>query len=257
LAAASLIDIGQPESGMYAVTASQTMRIPDAPGGALIPCGHARADLKAWANSSRHCDRCGDDAQASKTRRGHPARAAAAGAGADDAGLVTSAKDGHPEAFELLAQRHWPLAYRVALHKTGNHHDAQDVAQESLVAAWQNLARYRAEASFSTWLYQIVTRRALNKVARGRGTDVLDPRADITDGGSGPADTVLREHAAEAVTAAVATLPRPQRAAVVLHHLEGFSYAEVAAITTSTVPAVRSHLYRARRALTAILDQWR
>ena len=48
------------------------------------------------------------------------------------------------------------MAYRVALRLTGNHHDAQDVAQEALIAAWENLARFRGESSFSTWLYQIV-----------------------------------------------------------------------------------------------------
>ena len=239
------------------MTATQTMQAPGSPDLAFIRCGHAGDDCKVRAGSTWHCGRCGDDTEASGTRRRHPAQGAAAGTDADDAYLVTLAQEGHVEAFELLAERHWPLAYRVAVRATGNHHDAQDVAQESLLAAWQNLARYRAEASFSTWLYQIVTRRALNKVARGSGADVLNPLEDITHGRSGPADTVVRKHAAAAVTAAVTALPGPQRAAVVLHHLEGFSYAEVAAITTSTVPAVRSHLFRARRTLTATLDQWK
>jgi 2-keto-4-pentenoate hydratase len=60
------------------------------------------------------------------------------------------------------------MAYRVALRLTGNHHDAQDLAQEALIAAWEKLDQFRGEASFSTWLYQIVTRRALNKVAGDR-----------------------------------------------------------------------------------------
>ena len=61
----------------------------------------------------------------------------------------------------------------------------------------------------------------------------------------------------DAVTDALATLPFRQRAVVVLHHLEGLSYAEVAGITHSTVPAVRSHLFRARRALGIMLEEWR
>ena len=66
------------------------------------------------------------------------------------------------------------MAYRVALRLCGDHHDAQDIAQEALIAAWQNLARFRADSSFSTWLYQIVTRRALNRLTRGRGADQVD-----------------------------------------------------------------------------------
>ena len=56
---------------------------------------------------------------------------------------------------------------------------------------------------------------------------------------------------------ALGALPFPQRAAVVLHHFEGLSYAEVARVTGSTEPAVRSHLFRARRALSKQLQEWR
>ena len=84
-----------------------------------------------------------------------------------DAYLVARAQDGYIDAYELLVQRHSPGAYRVALRLTGNHHDAQDVAQEALIAAWENLSGFRGGSSFSTWLYQIVTRRALNKLQTG------------------------------------------------------------------------------------------
>ena len=91
-----------------------------------------------------------------------------------DGYLVARARDGYLDAYEMLVQRHSAMAYRVALRLCGNHHDAQDIAQDALIAAWQNLARFRADSSFSTWLYQIVTRRALNKVTRGRGADLVD-----------------------------------------------------------------------------------
>src|SRR5487761_1320959 len=170
-----------------------------------------------------------------------------------DAYLVRRARAGYLDAFELLVQRHSAMAYRVALRLCGNHHDAQDIAQEALVAAWQNLDRFRAGSSFSTWLYQIVTRRALNKVTRGRGAGSLDLLADVAE----PAAQAERNLAADAVTEAVAALPFAQRAVVVLHHFEGLSYTEVAAVTRSTVPAVRSHLFRARRTLGTKLEEWR
>ena len=174
-----------------------------------------------------------------------------------DAYLVRRARDGYLDAFELLVQRHSAMAYRVALRLCGNHHDAQDIAQEALVAAWQNLDRFRAGSSFSTWLYQIVTRRALNKVTRGRGAGSLDLLADVADPAAEPAAQAERNLAADAVTEAVAALPFAQRAVVVLHHFEGLSYTEVAAVTRSTVPAVRSHLFRARRTLGTKLEEWR
>jgi DNA-directed RNA polymerase specialized sigma24 family protein len=98
-----------------------------------------------------------------------------------DGYLVARARDGYLDAYEMLVQRHSATAYRVALRISGNHHDAQDIAQDAPIAAWENLARFKADSSFSTWLYQIVTGRALNKINRGRDADpadLLDPVAD-------------------------------------------------------------------------------
>ena len=174
-----------------------------------------------------------------------------------DAYLVARAQEGYVDAYELLVQRHSAMAYRVALRLTGNHHDAQDVAQEALIAAWENLDRFQRGSAFSTWLYQIVTRRALNKATRGRPVSSLDLLPDIADPAGEPAVQVERNLAADAVTDALLALPFPQRAVIVLHHFEGLPYAEVAAVTGSTEPAVRSHLFRARRALGKKLAQWR
>jgi RNA polymerase sigma-70 factor (ECF subfamily) len=174
-----------------------------------------------------------------------------------DAYLVARAQEGYLDAYELLVQRHSAMAYRVALRLTGNHHDAQDIAQEALIAAWENLARFRAGSSFSTWLYQIVTRRALNAVNRGRPASSLELAPDIADAAGEPAGQAERNFAVDAVTDALLTLPFPQRAVIVLHHFEGLSYAEIADVTSSTEPAVRSHLFRARRALGKKLEEWR
>jgi RNA polymerase sigma-70 factor (ECF subfamily) len=175
----------------------------------------------------------------------------------EDAYLVARAREGYLDAYELLVQRHSAMAYRVGLRLCGNHHDAQDIAQEALIAAWENLDRFRADSSFSTWLYQIVTRRALNKVTRGRDAGSLDLLPDVADPGAEPAAQAERNLAVDAVTDALAALPFAQRAAIVLHHFEGLSYAEVAGVTRSTVPAVRSHLFRARRTLGTKLEEWR
>ena len=174
-----------------------------------------------------------------------------------DGYLVARAQDGYLDAYEMLVQRHSAMAYRVALRLCGNHHDAQDVAQEALVAAWQNLARFRGGSSFSTWLYRIVTRRALNLTTRGQLAESLDLLADLPDRRAEPAAQAERNLAADAVTEALARLPFPQRAVMVLHHFEGLSYAQVAAVTRSTIPAVRSHLFRARRTLGTTLQGWR
>ncbi len=184
----------------------------------------------------------------------------------DDGYLVARAVEGYVDAFELLVQRHTAAVYRVALRIIGDPGDAQDITQETFLAAWQNLSRFRGDSAFSTWLYQIVTRRALNHVTRGRTRHATDLLAAGDDGWH-PGDDSRRDArhddpraaaqpAVDAVTAAVLQLPPAQRAVVVLHHFEQLSYAEIAKLTGSSMPAVRSHLFRARRTLTQTLQSW-
>ncbi len=177
--------------------------------------------------------------------------------GVDDAYLVRQAQDGYLDAYAELVARHSALAYRVALRIVGSHHDAEDVAQESLIAAWEALPQFRADSRFTTWLYRIVTRRALNKIQRTPRTSTLDLLEDFPDRGDPPAESVERDLATDAVTNAIQGLQPAQRVVVVLHHFEDLSYAEIAEITGSTVPAVRSHLFRARRTLATTLNEWR
>ncbi len=175
----------------------------------------------------------------------------------DDTYLVQRAQEGYLDAYSELTDRHGGLAYRVALRLLGNHHDAEDVAQEALITAWQRLPGFSASSSFSTWLYQIVTRRALNRISRTPAAEPLDVVGEVPAQSPDPGDAVVQRRAADAVNTAITALPPPQRVAIVLHHLEGLPNAEVARITGSTVPAVRSHLFRGRRTLGRILQEWR
>jgi RNA polymerase sigma-70 factor (ECF subfamily) len=114
-------------------------------------------------------------------------------AGVDDAYLVRRAQEGYLDAYAELVDRYSGLAYRVALRVVGNHHDAEDVAQEALVAAWQQLPNFRAQSSFSTWLYRIVTHRALNRVQRQHPSSSLDVIGDVADACAGPAMRLERD----------------------------------------------------------------
>ena len=162
------------------------------------------------------------------------------------------------ERFEQIVMPHVDSAFNLARWIVRNRDDAEDVAQEALVAAWQQLPGFEAKSSYSTWLYQIVTRRALNRITRTRTDESLDLLGDVAaPAAEEPARDVERDLTVDAVTAAVADLPPPQRVAIVLHHFEGLPNQEIARITGSTVPAVRSHLFRGRRTLSQTLEHWR
>jgi RNA polymerase sigma-70 factor (ECF subfamily) len=177
--------------------------------------------------------------------------------GLDDGYLVRRAQEGYLDAYAELVNRHSPLAYRVALRILEHHQDAEDVAQDALVTAWQQLPQFRGESSFSTWLYQIATRRAINRINRDRRHYSTDALAEVADANAQTEIAFERNQKADAVTDAIQALPPAQRVVVVLHHLEGLSYADVASATASSVPAVRSQLYRARRTLGSALAEWK
>jgi RNA polymerase sigma-70 factor (ECF subfamily) len=100
-----------------------------------------------------------------------------------DAYLVRRAQEGYLDAYEALVSRHAPRAYRVALRLLGNPYDVEDVTQDALIAAWQALPGFRGDASFATWLYRIVTTRALNTINRRRRAEPIEDGSEIHDKG--------------------------------------------------------------------------
>ncbi|HEX5298878.1 MAG TPA: RNA polymerase sigma factor [Streptosporangiaceae bacterium] len=174
-----------------------------------------------------------------------------------DQELVRRGQRGDLGAFDELMRRHALRAYHVALAVLRDHHDAQDTAQDAFLAAWQGLARFRGDCEFGTWLHPIITRLALNKATRRRPAVSLDEASPAARARAGPAETAERAAAARSLHAAVRTLPAAQRSAITLHYLDGLSCDRIAALTLTTVPAVRSHLFRGRRTLAATLSNWR
>ena len=164
--------------------------------------------------------------------------------------LVRRARRGDPAALELLARRHLRAAYVVALAVLRRPADAEDVAQEAFVVPLERLDSCDPER-FSGWLVRIVRTRALNAIDRRRTRDPVDADPDAAAAeGAGPGDRGLRDH----LVAALDALSQIQREVVLLHDLEGWTHAEIAAALGLTEVNCRQHLFTARRQLRARLD---
>jgi RNA polymerase sigma-70 factor, ECF subfamily len=172
----------------------------------------------------------------------------------EDSILVRAAQNGDVDAFEELVRRHQTSIYRVALRMLGSRADAQDVAQETFVRAWRALPRFRHDSAISTWLYRIVTRRALDKIASRRSTGTLD-EVEV-EAGPDPAQAAEDQERLRAVRRAIATLPPDQRAALVLREFEGLSYQEVAQVLGASVPAIKTRIHRARLTIIQQSSSW-
>lgn len=166
---------------------------------------------------------------------------------ADEWLLVEAASGGDVAAFEVLVHRNQRRVYRVALRMLGSEADAEDAAQEALLAAWLALPDFRGESAFSTWLYRIVTNECLRVLAARRVWEPLSER--LEERGVGPQQRAEVRERLAAVAAGILALTPEQRAPLVLRELEGLSYEEIAQVLGVTVEAVKGRLHRARLSL--------
>ena len=158
----------------------------------------------------------------------------------------------------------WQVPLRGFLYRYTQHeHDALDLAQETFVRVYQHRARFRENARFSTWMFQIALNLARSRARwqRRHPTDSLDDRSEAWGGESrartesSPADDTLTAEIVAAVKVAVAALPPDLRDAVILSEYEDKSHAEIALIAGTTPKAVETRLYRARQHLRKALEK--
>ena len=161
----------------------------------------------------------------------------------DDRALIAAIRDGSERAFNILVDRHQQAVRMFLRRLLGNDADADDIAQETFLAAWTNARSFRDEGDVRSWLCGIAWRKA-----RGAQRSWFRRRARDTahhELSSGAAGGVLMEERL-AVRAALQALPLEQRAAVTLCLVCGFSHAEAAKILGTALGTVKSHVLRGR-----------
>jgi RNA polymerase sigma factor (sigma-70 family) len=142
---------------------------------------------------------------------------------------------GDREARDHWVAAWWPRVYRMALAMTGREADAEDLAQETLIAGLAAVERFRGESSEGTWLYAILLRKYRSQ-ARRRPPE---PRAPERS----------KDASADAAEAMLAVLPPPQRITAALFYVEDLSVEEIARALGIPRATVRWRLFRARQTL--------
>ena len=171
-----------------------------------------------------------------------------------DAELLEAARSGKGEALEVLLERHEARLYRFARRLCRHREDAEDVLQESLLAAARGLPGFRGASSIGTWLYTIARSFCIKKRRRSVFAPAevsLDSEASVAarglaDPGRRPDEALEASRLEAALERAIAALDRPYREVLLLRDVEGLPSAEVARVTGLSVPAVKTRLHRAR-----------
>jgi len=156
-----------------------------------------------------------------------------------DPELVAAALEGDQQAFGELVARYRDAVFGVAFHRLGDFEAARDAAQETFVKAYLNLASLRNPAAFGAWIRRVANGTALDFTRRVRREIAAEIEASATpeppEGATGPS---VRE--------ALQALSEPTRRALILHHVGGYSHAEVAAFLNASPGAVKTRLSRAK-----------
>jgi len=175
-----------------------------------------------------------------------------------DEEVVARVLAGDTSLFEILMRRYNQRLFRVARGILADDAEAEDVMQEAYVRAFRELAGFRGEARFSTWLTRIACHEALARarkrrrlVAIGGGEEPPEPPSQA----SGPERDLENRELHAVLREAVELLPDPLRAVFCLREIEGLSTEQTADALDLSIENVRVRLHRAKRGLRQALDE--
>jgi RNA polymerase sigma-70 factor (ECF subfamily) len=175
----------------------------------------------------------------------------------DEAEIIASILDGDIEQYHNLIKPYELSVYRMALSFMKNESDAEDVAQEAFLKAFQNLDKFRSQARFSTWLISITLNEARRRLWRQSVVrtesfdDFNDGVGDISpallrDWREIPFESLERKEIREMLREGIARLPPSYREVLLLRDVEGLSIEDTASLLTISTANVRVRLHRAR-----------
>jgi len=177
----------------------------------------------------------------------------------DETELIRKAKRGDREAFGILVERYQRRVVGVALAVVHNPEDALELAQETFVRAYENLASFESRSSFSTWLYRIAANLAIDLHRRERRHSFVrgeEADSEIDRLPSPTGDSFAEYSRGELnrrLRAALEELTPEHRAVILLREVEGLSYDEISDILHCPRGTIMSRLHYARNRLRAIL----
>jgi RNA polymerase sigma-70 factor (ECF subfamily) len=179
-----------------------------------------------------------------------------------DSDLVARAAAGDGAAFCALVERHRTMVYRVAYQFAGNHHDAEDIAQDVFIKVYRSLDRFRFDAQLTSWLYRIAMNACIDHKRRHSpaGWAPFNEEAELEMAntpadGPGPEDQAYGLQLGEVLEGEIARLPPGQRLVFTMRHHEGLKLSEIAGALGLAEGTVKRQLHaavhRLRGALTS------
>ncbi|HET7626190.1 MAG TPA: sigma-70 family RNA polymerase sigma factor [Verrucomicrobiae bacterium] len=181
--------------------------------------------------------------------------------------LVARARRGDLAAYDELVRRYQQRVYATIYHMTSNHEDANDLAQEAFIKAFQALKSFKGGSSFYTWVYRIAVNKTINFLKQRKNRSQMslndldfnvehDPDLVALISDKTPRREVNLTELQEKLNEAMQRLSEPHRLTVTLHDIQGLSHEEIAKIMECNTGTVRSRLFYARQQLQGYLSDY-
>jgi RNA polymerase sigma factor (sigma-70 family) len=181
--------------------------------------------------------------------------------------LVKRAREGDMSAYDDLVRRYQERIYATIYHMTSNHEDANDLAQEAFIKAFQALKSFKGGSSFYTWIYRIAVNKTINFLKQRKNRAQLslndldfnaehDPDLMALISDKTPRRDANLAELQEKLNAAMQKLSDYNRLVVTLHDVQGLSHEEIAKVMDCNIGTVRSRLFYARQQLQAYLSDY-
>ena len=167
-------------------------------------------------------------------------------------------KDGEVDCFKELVLRHQRSVINIAFRVTGNHQEAEEVAQEVFLRVYRAATAYTPDAKFSTYLYRITINLSLNQVRKAKAVlsrffsgeqgfrEELETRETADRLPDTPLTSLEKKEVKKTVRKAIRSLPKRQRVAIILSQYEGLSYQEISKVLNCSSKAVERLIYRGK-----------
>ncbi|MCA9733521.1 MAG: RNA polymerase sigma factor [Deferribacteres bacterium] len=178
----------------------------------------------------------------------------------DEQQIIQKIRDGDATAFREVVEKHKRDIYYLALDFTGNHHDAEDLAQDVFVQVFRSIQSFRGESSLRVWLHRITVNLFINK-RRKKALSAMELKEDFSheysentsfDGGrihGNPEQTTESGFALTHINSALQSLSERERSVFVLRHYKDMQLKDIAATLHIAEGTVKGLLFRAIRKL--------
>jgi RNA polymerase sigma-70 factor (ECF subfamily) len=165
----------------------------------------------------------------------------------DDKTLMERCIKGDRQAFEVLLVRYEKPVYNAAYRMLHSRDDARDVTQTVFLKVFERIDQFDPQRRFFSWIYRITLNESINWLKKSNRLDPLDER--LADGSGGPEKAAENQQLSEGMQAALMTISPDYRQVIVLKHVLGCSYQEIAEVLDIPEKTVKSRLYSARQLL--------